>query len=106
MRWFAPSGRLPAFQLYIDYIDCVTRIPQLSASSREAVLDAVEASELERLTATVPRLIQMLPANLSDRENWRHNVCVARMLSKLLELQLPTVRSFNLSIFLFKESVN
>ena len=70
----------------------MTRIPQLSASSQEAVLDAVEASELERLTANVPRLIQMLPTNLSDRGNWRHNVCVARMLSKLLELQLPTVR--------------
>lgn len=78
-------------QLYIDYIDCVTRIPELNASARLAVLDAVEASELERLNAAVPRLIQMLPSNLSDRNNWKHNVCIARMLSKLLELQLPTV---------------
>lgn len=89
---------LLGFQLYIDYIDCITRIPQLTASSHDAVLDAVEASELERLTATVPRLIQLLPANLSDRENWRHNVCVARMLSKLLELQLPIVCSLNPSV--------
>jgi hypothetical protein len=82
---------LLAFQLYLDYIDCISIIPDLQARSQDAVLDAVEADQLEHSVALVPRLIQMLPANLPDRTNWRHNVCLARMLSKLLELQIPSV---------------
>jgi len=75
-------------KLYLDYVDCVTRIPELTAAGQETIPDATEAAELERLNRTVPQLIQLLPGNFPDRNNWQHNVCVARMLSILLELQL------------------
>lgn len=78
-------------QLYLDYVECLKEIPSLIAVSQDALLDAAEAEKLERLQRTVPLLTQLLPGILKDRTNWRHNVCLARMLSRLLGLQLPNV---------------
>ncbi len=72
-------------------MECLKEIPSLFAASQDAFLDVVEAEKLERLQRTVPLLIQLLPGILNDRTNWRHNVCLARMLSRLLGLQLPNV---------------
>lgn len=78
-------------KLYLDYADCITIFPKLVNSARDAVPDATEAAELERLSRAIPQLIQLLPGILPDRNNWRQNVCLARMLSRLLELNSPSV---------------
>ena len=72
-------------QLFLDYADTSERIPELVAASQEdAVLDATEAAELERLKALVPQLIRMLPDALRDRSDARQNAALSEMLSSLL----------------------
>jgi nuclear pore complex protein Nup98-Nup96 len=88
----------------MDYAHAMTRIPELHASlSESTVLDAVEGQELDNLTRTVPRLINILPDILSNSSDPRHKVALAEMISGLtavLDLVKPLalVRFFLCSI--------
>jgi hypothetical protein len=82
-----------ATQLFLDYADANEKIPKLVAASQEdAVLDATDAAELERLKTLVPQLIRLLPDALRDRSEARQNTALSEMLSGLL-LRFDSVKS-------------
>jgi len=76
-------------KLYLDYADCISKIPGLLESVHSAVADAAEELELERLSRAVPQLIQLLPDVLPDRKNLYHNICLGVMLKALMALTIP-----------------
>jgi nuclear pore complex protein Nup98-Nup96 len=68
----------------MDYAHAMTRIPELHASlSESAVPNAAEEQELDNLTRTLPRLINILPDILSNSSDPRHKVALAEMISGL-----------------------
>lgn len=80
-------------QLYLDYADVTERIPELMAAAQEdAILDATDAAELERLKSLAPQLIRLLPDVLRDRSDARHNAALSEMLSGLL-LRFDSVKT-------------
>lgn len=80
-------------QLFLDYVHATERIPELVAASQEdAVLDATDAAELERLKTLVPQLIRLLPDALRDRSEARQNAALSEMLSGLL-LRFDSVKT-------------
>jgi len=77
-------------KLYLDYADCISRIPSLLESvNSAAVPDAVEEAELDRLSRIVPQLIQLLPDVLPNRKSLHHNICLGIMLKALMALTIP-----------------
>ncbi|KAF8515568.1 nuclear protein 96-domain-containing protein [Gautieria morchelliformis] len=80
-------------KLFLDYADATEKIPELVAASQEdAVLDATDAAELERLKTLVPQLIRLLPDAMRDRSEARQNTALSEMLSGLL-LRFDSVKS-------------
>jgi nuclear pore complex protein Nup98-Nup96 len=73
-------------QAFLDYAHILTRLPELQASldDVDAIPDASQASELEDLTRSIPRLIDTLPDVLRDRDDPRHNVALAEMIAELM----------------------
>jgi nuclear pore complex protein Nup98-Nup96 len=69
------------------------RLPELQASldDASAVPDATQASELEDLVRSIPKLIDMLPNVLRNREDPRHNAALADMIAELI-LKLDKVK--------------
>jgi nuclear pore complex protein Nup98-Nup96 len=82
------------------------RVPQLHNSvDADSMPDAAEASEIDEIARTIPRLIGILPDVLRDRTDPRHNVAVAEMISKLMLCMqaikpLAIVRTFHILTFL------
>lgn len=85
---------LPRRQAYLDYVHAITRLDELQTRVTEvpdAVLDATDASELEDLGRTVPRLISLLPDVLRERADPRHKAALTQMISGLV-LRLDRVQ--------------
>jgi len=80
----APVLRNP--QVFLDYVDILTRLPTLSHRTIDAVPDATEATQIEDLTRTVPRLISLLPDIFSSKINARHKVAVHEMTAALVKV--------------------
>jgi len=77
---------------FLDYARIVKRVPELRVSmDHNSVPDAAEASEMDEIARTIPRLIGVLPDVLRDRADPRHNVAVAEMISKLM-LCMQTIK--------------
>ncbi|KZV72700.1 hypothetical protein PENSPDRAFT_575693 [Peniophora sp. CONT] len=70
---------------YLDYVDILTKLPELRQQVLDpnAVADAAQAAEMEDLVRSIPRLIGILPDVLRDREDPRHNVALAEMVDSL-----------------------
>ncbi|KIJ52381.1 hypothetical protein M422DRAFT_202467 [Sphaerobolus stellatus SS14] len=72
-------------KLFLDYVDATERIPELIVALQEnAILDASDAMELDRLRNLIPQLIRALPDVFRDRNDPRHNAALSEMLSGLL----------------------
>ncbi len=74
------------------------RLPELQASLEEvnAVPDTAQATELEELTRSVPKLITLLPSVLPDRSDIRYNAAISEMIAGLT-LRLDKVRPLAVS---------
>lgn len=64
----------------------MTRLPELQAhiTETDAVPDASEATELDDLTRSIPKLIEILPDVLRNRNDSRHNAALGEMLANLM----------------------
>lgn len=94
-----PSIRRP-FQAFLDYVTIRERMPYLRAGLQEAAVpDAAQATELEELSMSIPKLIGILPDVLRDRSDPRHNVALSEMISRLTS-ELDAVQPLLLVSFL------
>lgn len=66
----------------------MTRLPELQVhlDDTNAVLDATQTFELDDLTRSIPRLIDILPDVLRNRDDPRHNAALAEMIAGLMFL--------------------
>jgi len=80
-------------QAFLDYAHILTRLPELQASldDTDAIPDASQASELEDLTRSIPKLINILPEVLRNRDDPRHNAALAEMIAEFV-LRLDKVK--------------
>jgi nuclear pore complex protein Nup98-Nup96 len=71
----------------------MTRLPELQASLNDAsaVPDATQVSETEDLARSIPKLMDILPDVLRNRDDPRHNAALAEMVAGLM-LQLDKVK--------------
>ncbi|KAG8897172.1 hypothetical protein FRC00_004705 [Tulasnella sp. 408] len=86
------SGWHDTGNLYLQYAECVTKIPKLLevlAKEGNAAPDVVQQAELERLAQSVPHLLENLPKMFEHRDDLRQRICLAEMLSQLLRLVSP-----------------
>lgn len=76
----------------------MTRLPKLREQVVDsgAIPDASQATELEELTRSVPRLISLLPDVLPDHHNLRYKAAVSEMIAGLT-LALDKVRPLAVS---------
>ncbi|TFY59543.1 hypothetical protein EVG20_g7759 [Dentipellis fragilis] len=83
---------------FLDYAHVKLRLPQIRTDvlDLETVPDAAQASELEELVWSIPRLIAILSDVLRDRADPRHNVALSVMIANLTRL-LDTVDPLALS---------
>jgi hypothetical protein len=63
--------------------------PLIASLQDDAVPDVIEAEELKRLSDSIPEISQRVPAIFQDPHDWRHRICVPKMLSRLLQLTVP-----------------
>jgi len=82
---------------FLDYAHIMTHLPELQTdlSDVNAIPDAAQA-ELEVLTRSIPRLIDILPDVLRNRNDPRHNAALAEMIGGLT-LMLDKVKPLALS---------
>ncbi|CAL1699287.1 unnamed protein product [Somion occarium] len=80
-------------KLFLDYVHAMTRLPKLREHiiQIDAVPDASQATELEELSRSVPKLISLLPDVLPDHNNLRYKAALSEMITGLT-LQLDQVR--------------
>lgn len=79
-----PSGTAAYFiddecQVFLDYVHVLSRLPEL----HEQVVDTA-AAELDELARSIPKLIELLPEVLRNRDDPRHNAALAEMISALM----------------------
>jgi len=72
---------------FLDYAHIMIRLPELQAqmADTEAVPDASQATELDELTRSIPKLIEILPDVLRNRDDPRHNAALVEMTSGLIQ---------------------
>lgn len=72
--------------MFLDYEHVVSRLPELQAqiADADAVPDAAQATELDELTRSIPKLVGLLPDILRSRDDPRHNIALAEMIAGLL----------------------
>lgn len=73
-------------QIFLDYAHIISRLPELQAqiSGTVAGPEAALAAELDELTRSIPKLIEILPDILRNRDDPRHNAALAEMISTLM----------------------
>ncbi|KAI0792317.1 nuclear protein 96-domain-containing protein [Abortiporus biennis] len=77
---------------FLDYAHAMTRLPQLKVHLvADAVPDAAQATELEELTRSVPKLITRLPDLWPDSSDVRYKIAISEMISGLTK-RLDQVR--------------
>jgi hypothetical protein len=84
-------------QAFLDYAHILTRLPELQATpdDADAIPDATQPSELEDLTRSIPKLIDILPDVLRNRDDPRHKAALAEMIAELM-LRLDKVKPLSL----------
>lgn len=98
-------------QLYLQYADCMSKLPDLLLDVAMGEEDPVQARELERLSRAVPQLLGLLPEMFPDKTNIRQQICLGNMISSLMQF-LPALKhrgmvSFieNLLVFLISSHI-
>ncbi|KZP25015.1 hypothetical protein FIBSPDRAFT_856394 [Athelia psychrophila] len=66
-------------KVFLDYVHVLSRLPEL----HEQVVDTA-ATELDELARSIPKLIELLPEVLRNRDDPRHNAALAEMISALM----------------------
>ena len=90
---------LSVHQVFIDYANAMTRLPELREFHRaDAVQDASHAVELEELSRSIPKLLAILPDVLPDRTDVRHKVAISEMIAGLT-LRLDQLRPLSVRVF-------
>ncbi|CAE7229687.1 unnamed protein product [Rhizoctonia solani] len=84
-------------QLYLQYADCMARLPELLLDAALGEPDAAQAIELERLSRAVPQLLGLLPEMFPDKTNIRQQICLGNMISSLMQF-LPALKHRGLNI--------
>jgi nuclear pore complex protein Nup98-Nup96 len=73
-------------QLYLDYANLIILLDQ-QAEEGPAVPDAVQATELARLTLELPKLIPLMPLIGGQNPALKHRAAVQQMATELLRRQ-------------------
>jgi hypothetical protein len=96
---YFPDLTIPV-KAFLDYAHIMTRLPELQAqiADTEAVPDASQATELDELTRSIPKLIEILPDVLRNRDDPRHNAALAEMTAGLMS-RLDKVKPLALVCF-------
>ncbi|ORY25742.1 nuclear protein 96-domain-containing protein [Naematelia encephala] len=83
-----PDGWEYRGQLLVDYVNLVTRVPDLLTSVLRAgsVPDPIERASLVNLAKSLPRVIQLLPALFPDKDDVQQVASLSDMLSELHQL--------------------
>ena len=67
------------YQVFLDYVHVLSRFPELQEQEADTA-----ATELDELARSIPKLIELLPEVLRNRDDPRHNVALADMTSALM----------------------
>jgi hypothetical protein len=78
-------------QLYLQYADCMSKLPDLLLDVALGEEDPIQARELERLSRAVPQLLGLLPEMFPDKTNIRQQICLGNMISSLMQF-LPALK--------------
>ncbi|CAE6383898.1 unnamed protein product [Rhizoctonia solani] len=84
-------------QLYLQYADCMARLPDLLLDVAIGEPDATQVIELERLSRAVPQLLGLLPEMFPDKTNIRQQICLGNMISSLMQF-LPALKHRGMNI--------
>ncbi|CAE6428515.1 unnamed protein product [Rhizoctonia solani] len=84
-------------QLYLQYAECMSKLPELLFDVAIGEPDAVQAVELERLSRAVPQLLGLLPEMFPDKANIRQQICLGNMISSLMQF-LPALKHRGMNI--------
>ncbi|KAG8759967.1 hypothetical protein FRC11_001141, partial [Ceratobasidium sp. 423] len=84
-------------QLYLQYADCMAKLPELLFDVALGEPDATQAIELERLSRAVPQLLGLLPEMFPDKTNIRQQICLGNMISSLMQF-LPALKHRGMNI--------
>ncbi|KAK1217167.1 hypothetical protein PQX77_020175 [Marasmius sp. AFHP31] len=91
-----PGGEVEAWslrgKLFLDYVTLLTRLPALLDELPDAVPDAVQLSEVERLVKGIPKMIGLLPDVLCRRSTGgeggrRHAFALSEMTGALVRVR-------------------
>ncbi|KAF7964558.1 hypothetical protein HWV62_5694 [Athelia sp. TMB] len=66
-------------KVFLDYVHVLSRFPELQEQA-----PGTAATELDELARSIPKLIEILPEVLRNRDDPRHNVALADMTSALM----------------------
>ncbi|KAG8680496.1 hypothetical protein FRC08_016255 [Ceratobasidium sp. 394] len=78
-------------KLYLQYADCMSKLPDLLLEAALGEEDPIQAQELERLSRDVPKLLGLLPEMFPDKTNIRQQICLGNMISSLMQF-LPALK--------------
>ncbi|KAF8609715.1 hypothetical protein BDV93DRAFT_465151 [Ceratobasidium sp. AG-I] len=84
-------------KLYLQYADCMSKLPDLLLDVALGEEDPVQARELERLSRAVPQLLGLLPEMFPDKTNIRQQICLGNMISSLMQF-LPALKHRGMTI--------
>ncbi|KEP54149.1 nucleoporin [Rhizoctonia solani 123E] len=84
-------------QLYLQYADCMAKLPELLLDVAIGEPDATQAAEMERLSRAVPQLLGLLPEMFPDKSNIRQQICLGNMISSLMQF-LPALKHRGMTI--------
>ncbi|KAJ1311780.1 hypothetical protein OPQ81_010246 [Rhizoctonia solani] len=84
-------------QLYLQYAECMAKLPELLFDVAIGEPDATQAIELERLSRAVPQLLGLLPEMFPDKTNIRQQICLGNMISSLMQF-LPALKHRGMNI--------
>ncbi|KAF8761520.1 Nuclear protein 96 [Rhizoctonia solani] len=84
-------------QLYLQYAECMSKLPELLFDAAIGEPDAIQAIELERLSRAVPQLLGLLPEMFPDKANIRQQICLGNMISSLMQF-LPALKHRGMNI--------
>ncbi|KAG8725116.1 hypothetical protein FRC09_008459 [Ceratobasidium sp. 395] len=84
-------------KLYIQYADCMSKLPDLLLDAAFGEEDPIQARELERLSRAVPQLLGLLPEMFPDKTNIRQQICLGNMISSLMQF-LPALKQRGMAV--------
>ncbi|KAH7345325.1 nuclear protein 96-domain-containing protein [Rhizoctonia solani] len=90
-------GLSAARSLYLQYAECMSKLPELLFDVAIGEPDATQAIEVERLSRAVPQLLGLLPEMFPDKTNIRQQICLGNMISSLMQF-LPALKHRGMNI--------